>query len=550
MSDTCTANSHLLLPPELWSLISSYLRREDWSNLRLTSRLHRELATPFLFREVPCAFNSSSISNLDTITSTEQLRQCVEHLKFYENLRLHKFFDLDEWTQSVSLPDKLTSGDDYDQEHAQDGLMSLEEWSQIQVSERKTLYDAYNRERVATRDRVRLGTSYLQLSHRLAIALKKCPRLKSFTYVPTVLSQERWNTEWQALRFNTRLFEESESFDEACTEDEDADALHLSYALRALAQAKTPLTSLAFHVEGPAFWGAHRLRRLWCDEGHDEIRRLRKIHQNADDADREASDNLDNDILEYEAQLVAMENVFTTLTQLDCCVSEDETVGGLLAASKPLTEFLCRASVLRRLHLAFGEFPNGVPKEMHLLSDYDGHGCALLGALADRRPWPCLEKLNLGVATGVPSLLRFLDSISASLSHLELNHVVLVPKTVKGPKTHSDNAGGVQEATWEYVLPKIAQCLPLLQSLDISSLCFYPGRSPLVEMLFDPQDLDLENTCSCLDLHKKAVIDELLRHKEVCQSLDCVDYIRMHCDHGDQEGADSARSSPLDELYD
>lgn len=110
----------------------------------------------------------------------------------------------------------------------------------------------------------------------------------------------------------------------------------------------------------------------------------------ADEADREASDNLDNDILEYEAQLVTMQGVFTTLTRLDCCVSEDETVGGLLAASKPLTKFLCRASMLKRLHLTFGEFPNGDPKEMHLLVDYDGHGCALLGSLADRRPWPCL----------------------------------------------------------------------------------------------------------------------------------------------------------------
>lgn len=141
------------------------------------------------------------------------------------------------------------------------------------------------------------------------------------------------------------------------------------------------------------------------------------IHRNADNADREASDSLDNDVLEYKAQLVAMQDVFITLTQLDCCVSEHETVGGLLAASKPLTKFLCRASMLRRLYLAFGEFLNGDPKEMHLLCDYDGHGCALLGSLADRRPWPCLEKLSLGIATGVPSLLRFLNVISASLRH-------------------------------------------------------------------------------------------------------------------------------------
>jgi hypothetical protein len=108
------ADTHPPLPPELWSLILDYLRREDWSSLRLTSRLHHGLATRFLFREVPCAFNSSSISNLDTIASTEEFHHCVEHLEFYENLRLRKFSDFDEWTQSVSLPDRLTSGDDAD----------------------------------------------------------------------------------------------------------------------------------------------------------------------------------------------------------------------------------------------------------------------------------------------------------------------------------------------------------------------------------------------------------------------------------------------------
>ena len=422
----------------------------------------------------------------------------------------------------MSLPNRLTSGDDSDQEHAQDGLMSLEEWSQVQASEREALYNAYNTERVAKTDRGRRGMRHLELIDHLAAALKKCPRLTSFTHVPTVLYQERWNTRWRRLRFNTYRFAEYESFDYACAEDEDADALHLSYALRALAQAKTPLTSLAFHVEGPAFWGAHRLRRLWRDRSHDETRRLRKIHNDADEADRRASDILDS---EYEDHLVAMQDVFTTLTRLDCCVSEDETVGGLLAASKPLTEFLCRAGMLRRLDLAFGEFPNGHPKAMHLLDDYDGHGCALLSSLADRRrrPWPCLEKLSLRIATGVSSLLRFLRSISASLRHLELHHVILYPETVERPEIHSDNSGRVREATWEYALPKIAQCLPLLQSLDTLSLGFFPGRSPFVIMLFDPHDLDPGNTCSCLESHREAVIDDLLRHKDVRQSLDFVD---------------------------
>ena len=321
MRDTCTASLYPSLPNELWRLTLSYLCRKDWSSLCLTSRQFQEQATPLLFRGVLCPFSSSSISE---ITTNKKFHQWVEHLEFYEYQRLQYFSSFDQWMQSVSLPTGLTSGDDSDQEHAQDGLMSLEEWSQVQASEREALYNAYNTERVAKRNRGRRGMRHLELIDHLAAALKKCPRLTSFTHVPTVLYQERWNTRWRRLRFNTYRFAEYESFDYACAEDEDADALHLSYALRALAQAKTPLTSLTFHVEGPAFWGAHRLRRLWRDKSHGETRRLRKIHNDADEADRRASDILDS---EYEDHLVAMQDVFTTLTRLDCCVSEDETVG-------------------------------------------------------------------------------------------------------------------------------------------------------------------------------------------------------------------------------
>ena len=84
------------------------------------------------------------------------------------------------------------------------------------------------------------------------------------------------------------------------------------------------------------------------------------------------------------------------LTHLDCSVSEDEDISGLLTALKPLGCFLCRANVLKRLNLAFGKFPYGCPKSARLLGSYDGHG---LGNLADRRLCPCIEELRLEIAT-------------------------------------------------------------------------------------------------------------------------------------------------------
>lgn len=110
----------------------------------------------------------------------------MEHLELYETLRLYKFVDLDEWTQSVSPPDRPTSADNFGQEDTGEDLMSSREWSQMQISERQALYDACNEERVAMKDRTLLETNHLQLSDRLAVALRKCLRLTSFTNTPTV----------------------------------------------------------------------------------------------------------------------------------------------------------------------------------------------------------------------------------------------------------------------------------------------------------------------------------------------------------------------------
>jgi hypothetical protein len=298
------------------------------------------------------------VSSLDTITLTKPFDRCLEHIETYGRLR--KISDPDEWRRSASLPNGPAGGDGPDHEDTRDGLMSFGEWLQIQNSEP---YYAYNKEHVATMNPKLLRTSHTLLSDRLAVALMRCHRLTSFTHNPPELAQKSWLTRWRRWRSETKFKGEPESMhegvpflDEACVEDEDAGALHLAYALRALAQAKTTLTSLTFHVEVQAFWGAHRLRRLWSDGGHGEIRRLRKIHWNANEADQQASNGLDDDISEYEAQLVAMQDVFENLTQLDCWVSDNEESGGLLAASKPMAQFLCRASMLRRLDLAFGEF--------------------------------------------------------------------------------------------------------------------------------------------------------------------------------------------------
>jgi hypothetical protein len=172
---------------------------------------------------------------------------------------------------------------------------------------------------------------------------------------------------------------------------------------------------------------------------------------------------------------------------------------------------------------------------LHLRSNYDGGGGALLGFLADRHPWSRLETLRLRIATDAPTLLKFLRSISASLRHLELNNVILIPGTVKELQIPSDNDSAIQKGIWEYVLPRIVQCLQILESLDIASLHFYPGWSEFTEVMFDLQKSDPENGCDCHNLRKKAVVDGLLCDKKKRQSLNPVDYVRLRYDHENQQ---------------
>jgi hypothetical protein len=46
-------------------------------------------------------------------------------------------------------------------------------------------------------------------------------------------------------------------------------------------------------------------------------------------------------------------------------------------------------------------------------------------------------------------------------------------RTLEGLRIPSDNDSGIQKETWEYVPPRIVQCILTLQSLDLLSLKFY-----------------------------------------------------------------------------
>jgi hypothetical protein len=286
--------------------------------------------------------------------------------------------------------------------------------------------------------------------------------------------RDRWVTHWQRLRIDAYDFD-SDSYDKDCEEDADLEALQLSYALRAIGLAKqylTNLNSMVFHVEGPAFWGPRRLRRLWQGEGHDKVRELRKLYDDAVLADVDAepitADFTRND--EYVRQLIIMENGLGELTHLDCSVSEDEDNGDLFIAARFLFEFLCCGRTLKRLRLTFGWLVDGDLQSDHWLRGNGNGPKELLTLLTNYTPWSKIEELKLQMATDELTPLRFLVSLRLTLRHLSLSTVTLAPSS----------------GSWDSALPQIVTSLKELRQLDLAAFCDYPqhGRQ---RPLFDPQ---------------------------------------------------------------
>jgi hypothetical protein len=79
--------------------------------------------------------------------------------------------------------------------------------------------------------------------------------------------------------------------------------------------------------------------------------------------------------------------------------------------------------------------------------------------------------LSLGVE--VSSLLEFLNSIAASLEHLVLAGVALIPAQVLKDKKVVHNES--ESAAWELILPVIVGMLPKLKKLETTHLFHYPN---------------------------------------------------------------------------
>ena len=516
-------------------MVFHYLDLRDMKQFRLASRECRDIATPLCFETVTFDISEASIRNLVNVASIEYLARHPRTLILQRRRRMRRFPDYDDWERAISLPDdpNVTLSpfdDDDDEEDTHDDIMSYHDWSRCTDVERRRLYRQYETDRVAANDNLqslsramcfrRVGFTYGKqiplvdgstpmgeecIIRRLDETLAKFTQLTAFRHRPTILLRDRWVTHWQLLRFDPYDFH-SNIYEEDCREDDDMEALHLSCALRAIGWAKqylTKLNSMVFHVEGPAFWGLRRLRRLWQGEGHGEIRRLRQLYENAMHAE-EHIEPIPADLTrdeEYVRQLVIMESALGELTHLDCSICEDEDDGGLFMAARFFFEFLCCGQNLKRVRLTFGWLVDGFLQSDDWRHTNGDGPKELLTLLTNCKPWSKIEELKLEIATDETTLLRFLESLSLTLHHLTLSTVTLAPS----------------QGTWNSALPAIAMSLKNLRSLDLARLCDYPQHGKQ-RLLFDPEAKTWAGKSACYKDYKEGVISHLLRAKSLHHS--------------------------------
>ena len=157
---------------------------------------------------------------------------------------------------------------------------------------------------------------------------------------------------------------------------------------------------------------------------------------------------------------------------------------------------------------------------------------ALLGRLADCKPWPCSQELKLEIATDVPTLLRFLTSFFTTLLLLVLSDVTIVPQGVNSRENHQADVARGAESAWALALPSIAETLPNLEDLQLFSLHVCQKQGVMIPGLFDWDTLESDDyECACFDRYRRSRINGLLLEKALPHSLDLADFLRTNCHH-------------------
>ncbi|CAI6226758.1 unnamed protein product [Periconia digitata] len=529
------------VPMEIWTMILRYLSLDARLRVRLLSTQMRDIATPACFETLAFELSTPEISRLHKISTDAKLCTQVKVLKLRRARGLRNLQDFLTWERSISQPgdpgadsfDERCWAEDAEEAHREEieDLMSYHDWSLLPHSEKEELYSAYEADRKSYQDQSREltlqpylrtldcvrtvqpkpamdATQIEELSpvQRFDKAIANFSNLHTVKCEPGFLHDNTWASRWRRLRFSYVALLSLTDYQE----DEDLEALQLSYTLRALGWAKhhLRLQSIKMYVGGPAFWGIDNLQSLWDGKGHRQIRENRRLFGNVVEA-REYQDS-ENSLGKDDClrQLIIMEQSFNKLVRLDCSISEEEEDGGLCTVARPFFQFLCCAENLQELRLAFGRLVDGSLQTEYERRDNGDGPAELLALLEEHRPWSKIRTLTLEIVVKEVSIVSFLSSLSSSLRHLTLTHVTLPPG----------------EGSWESVLFRIPNMLNL-HSLRLSELCDHITTK---RVLFDHTSDIWTGRRSCYDDYESTTIKELLcRERPV---LDAASFLQGH-DH-------------------
>ncbi|EOA85709.1 uncharacterized protein SETTUDRAFT_111377 [Exserohilum turcica Et28A] len=495
------------LPDKLWITIIGFACVSAWKQLRLSCRDMKRLATPFLFQTVHFELTGEGYTSLLKIACNPVLAPYVQTIILRRRVALRNFDKFYEWERSICLP-KSPSNRSM-RKKCDRGLLSHSEWKSFPQGRRRFLHQQYmkdckaiaeqlqsipDRSLLLAMDDVQQKFSSPREATLLALAgstplylhqaFAKFINLLDFRH-EAVHADKAWVYQWRHLRF--RPFADTRG-----GRNDDMEAFQLSIALRALGWASPSLPKLdilKFYASGIAFWTPARLYHLWTDAKHDTIRLCREEFMDEVEADQWAQFDLERRKIQlspYLTQLSIMALPFTTLTELDCSVSE-EFMMSAHAARTCLVRFLCYAKNLQRARI---KFVNGA-----------GDATKLLTSLTEIRPWPAITQITLEMCVETETLLRFLSTHTSTLRILSLSQVT----------TTKD---------WESTLHAIRQSIHL-EMLTLSKLkdsAYQEERRPWEQrILFDPDSMVWRGRKEDYDVYYGTAIRQILGGKELCR---------------------------------
>ena len=470
-----------LLPLEVWNMIGSQVDKKSLKNLRLTNKVFNEIATPYCYETVRFDLvDEWPLRQLTEIANHDRLRKHVKRLVLQRRYGLRKADRQSIWEKYIRFTKAQQKEQNVVERFSDDDVLSRKEWELLSVTEKQHLFSEYQNACDVLEQKVRRITKYFQfrsfgcsgsvedvkpaemsvhqsdsfgkLIRQLDESVRSFQNLNEFSHEPAYIYNPHWGTRWRRLCFTRKGVDEFLQREE----EEDAEALQLSYALRAVGWANFylhDLSSLKLHTYGPAFWGAKRLQWLW--QGHENLTIRRSGY---DPGFQEMNPEDQDDLTEQEdflchEQLFTMKHAFANVDKLDITidlVDEDDISNG--AVQELISNYLRQCRSLNHLKLRIGVLDDDpIMLVQHILCMKP-----LYNKLTLAKPWKDLTWLQLGVTTDEVTLVNFLSSVAKSLRKLTLAKVRIL------------RMGG----TLDSFLPKLGRILEL-DELKLSELLDY-----------------------------------------------------------------------------